>query len=791
MCYFLLPFCGGVRMTLNSDRYSDQANLFEMQLVQMEALERTTGAGFWNLDLERHHLWWSPKTKEIHEVLADFEPELETAIDFYAPEYRVRIASLVRNAMETGEGWDAEMQINTAQGSLRWVHAIGEPVFSGDELIALAGSFRDISETKAQEAETKRLFQKSEAALVELRQMTNALNEAAIVTTADSRGLITTVNDKLVSISGYSRDELLGKDHAILKSGRHEAAFFDDLWRTISRGKVWRGEICNRTKDGELYWVDTLIYPVLDAQGQPHHYLSIRFDVTERVEATNLVTNFFDLSLAPHCILDRQGKIQQANEAFCDLVGEKKVALIGRLASSYIAQSDIQIAQKQWEACLENSESIPFEFAISTNTGELKHMEWRTRTLGSLIFVSGHDLTDEVRRRRALQAAKQAADEASRSKSAFLANMSHEVRTPLNAIIGVADAMMDDTELLKSHRDLLNLIIDAGKSLEHQLMDILDFSKLDAGKMSFLKEPFSPAEIVKNALNLHVASANEKGLEFDVDIRGADDQLVLGDGMRFRQILSNLASNAVKFTTRGGIKAKLECTTEKGSMVCKFTLSDTGIGFPTKTNTKEFDRFDQKGRGHSAEFGGTGLGLAISASIANQMGGGLHVFSEPKKGTTFTLDLVFPLPLADAVPDKSRSETRGELTGFRNCLEGRKVLVVDDNLTNQKVVSLLLKKTGCSFNYADNGRDAVEEFLQGKPDVILMDMMMPILDGLNATKEIRILEQKYDLKRTPIIMLTANAMCEHVDQAMLAGCDGHITKPVRGQVLIPKLINCF
>ncbi|KPA20489.1 Autoinducer 2 sensor kinase/phosphatase LuxQ [Shimia sp. SK013] len=762
---------------------------FNTQAVQMEALERATGAGFWNLDLVNEHLEWSPKTKEIHEVPDDFIPDLDTAINFYAPEDRDLVSGWVGEAVQSGKGWDAELQIITSHGVRKWVRAIGEPVLSESQIVGLAGSFRDITEAKSREAATKKLLLQKERAITQLSQVTDALDEAAIVTRADRKGLITEVNDQLVSISGYSREELIGQNHRILNSGYHDTSFFEKLWATISRGEVWRGEICNRKKSGELYWVDTLIYPVLDERGVPQHYLSIRFDITERIEASNLVTNFFDLSLAPHCLLDHRGRLQRANKAFCDLVGGKEEDLLGTHASEFVAPEDFAKAQKQWETSLRCRTTFPFRFRIVTRSGDLRHMEWMTKLVDSLMFVSGHDITIEVERRDALKSAKLAADEASNSKSAFLANMSHEIRTPLNAIIGVADVMTGDASLSPANLNLLKLILDAGHSLEHQLTDILDFSKLETGKLSFQNEPFSAVEAIKSALDAHSTAAREKGLEFLTNFKEVSACQVVGDSMRVRQIISNLASNAVKFTNNGKITAEIECFAEEEDVCLRFTIEDTGVGYPTSIQTESFGRFDQQGRDASTEFSGTGLGLAISSSIAKQMGGRLRAESEPGRGSKFTLELILPKARTGANEGGGEVGASVDQVDLNGCLAGRKILVVEDNLTNQKVVSLLLRKTRCDIQFAENGQVAIDAVATYKPDVVLMDMMMPVLDGIEATKEIRRLEEEGGLPRTPIVMLTANAMREHVDQALSAGCDGHVAKPVRGNTLLPKILD--
>ncbi|MBO9472581.1 PAS domain S-box protein [Shimia sp. R10_1] len=764
----------------------DTAVLVQMQKVQMQAMEQATGVGYWCLDLQSSELWWSEKTKEIHEVEPDYQPHLNTAIDCYVPEYRERILQAVDLAMTEGVAWNEELQIQTAKKRRLWVQAVGAPVYAGDKIVALAGSFRDISKDWHVDKNTRAISSQSEESVSDLQHASLALNEAAIVTTADLHGKITSVNQKLLDISGYSEAELIGADHNILNSGEHAKEFFADLWRTIGRGQIWRGEICNRRKDGRLYWVDTMIYPILDMRGRVEKYLSIRFDVTERVEASKLVTNFFDMSMAPHCIFDKFGRLQQVNGACCAMLHYSEQDLVGRDARDFIVADDHEAFSNAWRPDEVVTHSKPVRFRLIDADGQVRHTEWRTRTFGTLIFASGHDLTGEVERVDALKEAKRAAEEASLSKSAFLANMSHEIRTPLNAIVGVADALLDKSSLSAEDKNLIQMIFDSGKVLERQMSDVLDFSKIDAGKSELEYQPFSPSEMLKQAVAPHVEGAKAKGVEYHVEIEPAASLLVMGDDMRVRQIVSNLASNAVKFTAAGSITTRMSCVEECDTAALRITFVDTGVGFPKATQTDEFDRFDQKGRSSAEGYAGTGLGLAISSSLARQMGGRLSVVSAPGQGSTFHLDL--PLRKAQAAVSATANSTQPPLS-FVGSLKGRKVLIAEDIKANQKIVALLLKGTGCETAFANNGKEAIDLCHSWKPDLVLMDMMMPEMNGLEATREIRIRERQTRKARLPILMLSANAMREHVKQAEDAGCDAHISKPVNKKSLIPAILE--
>ncbi|MBO9406064.1 PAS domain S-box protein [Shimia sp. R9_1] len=766
-------------------KQSDTAVLVQMQKVQMQAMEQATGVGYWCLDLQREALWWSEKTKQIHEVAPDFEPDLSKAIEFYVPEYREGVQKALDLVLSAGTPWNGTLQIVTARNRKLWVQAVCAPVFSGDKVIAIAGSFREISEEQEGTEAPRHLSSPQGMSVLELQHASRALNEAAIVATADRRGRITSVNQKLLDISGYSEEELIGADHRVLNSGEHDKDFFVDLWKTISKGQIWRGEICNRRKDGRLYWVDTLIYPIRGEDDKVEKYLSIRFDVTERVEASKLVSNFFDVSMAPHCIFDQSGRIQQVNHAFCQLVHMNEKELIGRDILEFVQPEDHGEVPNFEQSPPDPHVPNPARLRLIDGHGNVRHTEWQSRVYGTLIIASGHDLTAEVERREALDEAKRSAEEASFSKSAFLANISHEIRTPLNAIVGVADGLLDKPGLSDEDKKLIQMIFDSGKVLERQMSDILDFSKIEAGKSELLNHPFSPEDMLQRAVAPHAEAAQAKGVAFHVDIDPQASIPVLGDDMRVRQIVSNLASNAVKFTSKGAITTRLRCVADCETASLQITLKDTGVGFPTRTETDEFDRFDQKGRNSTEGYSGTGLGLSISSSLARQMGGRLSVVSAPGEGSAFLVEL----PLRRAQPAEPKLVASAPAKKFAGSLKGRRVLIAEDIKANQKIVALLLKVTGCETAFANNGKEAVALYHSWKPDVVLMDMMMPEMNGLEATREIRVQERIRRLPRMPILMLSANAMREHIQQAEDAGCDAHISKPVNKKALITAILE--
>ena len=370
-------------------------------------------------------------------------------------------------------------------------------------------------------------------------------------------------------------------------------------------------------------------------------------------------------------------------------------------------------------------------------------------------------------------------ERANTEKSRFLANMSHELRTPLNGVIAISETLAGQQSTPKG-RQLAELIISSGRLLERVLTDILDFSKIETGEVAFARDAFAMDRLVEHIAELHSASAHAKGLAFRWSVASDAEGHFTGDTVRLTQVLSNLLSNAVKFTPAGEVVLDVRAA---GDEIC-FEVADSGIGFDEETGARLFRRFEQADVFIRRRFGGTGLGLAISRSLIDLMGGRIEVASVPGKGSTFSAYI--PLERIEGGGADEIDERGQDID-----IAGARVLVAEDHPTNQKVVELILETVGVTPVIVENGQMAIDLLKMERFDVVLMDMQMPELDGLSATALLREFEREMGLPRTPVIMLTANALDEHIRSSHDAGADLHLSKPIHAQALIESIITAI
>lgn len=389
------------------------------------------------------------------------------------------------------------------------------------------------------------------------------------------------------------------------------------------------------------------------------------------------------------------------------------------------------------------------------------------------------DITAQVEKEQELTAAKEAAEAAAKARTEFLANMSHEIRTPMNGVIGMA-SLLSQQELDPVSRNHVDVIRSSGESLLHIINDILDFSKLDAGKMTLENKDFDIAKLLDDSVNLVRQSAQDKNLALNINNTTPIDSRYIGDGHKIKQVLVNLLSNAVKFTPTGRITLEVSAELDQNLQdSLTFTISDTGVGIdPLKLPTL-FDAFIQEDSSITRKFGGTGLGLAISKALVEQMDGYITVDSHKGEGTTFSVHLSLPKSHSNPADRKPPSRSPRATPNLR-------VLLAEDNVVNQQVAALMLKKLGVTVDIATDGVAAAQAVHTQAYDVVFMDLQMPNMDGLEATRCIR---ADVHAHQPHIIALTANAMNADKTQCLAAGMDQFLAKPMRLRDLQTVLDN--
>ncbi|PHS27608.1 MAG: hypothetical protein COA85_05075 [Robiginitomaculum sp.] len=678
-------------------------------------------------------------------------------------------------------------------------------------------------------------------AAADLEQVVHKASDLhSIIAVTDENGIINYVNRNFIQLSGYGWDELVGKTHAVVNSGFHSPEFFKMLWQYISSGKPWRGNIQNRKKNGEFYWVDTTICPMHNTDGSIFGYTSVRTDVTalvldknrrkleaenaaclkalyEITYATTSVSDVVDAALeillsVSWLKLSDKGGIFFADPQSKTLhlegsrnLGELKhvcsrVAfghcLCGRAAQS----QEIQFAScldERHEVRTENMKphghyNVPLMFDhellgvlvvyLSHGSERCKEQEEFLQTFCSSLAIilrlkqKQIRLNNEVERSNALakqaQKASEEAMQAAEAKANFLATMSHEIRTPMNSVIGML-YLMEQSDLSKELGEYVSIGKSSADSLMHIIDDILDYSKYEQGAFTLEELPFDLRSLLSQSMEPFRSPAQAKGLELFLQVNEGLPPHIVGDPARLRQILTNLVSNALKFTTSGRIEVKVDMTGTPEDPEMQIMVIDSGPGIEPDALSCIFERFSQADTSITRRFGGTGLGLAICKTLAEAMGGKIGVETVLDEGSRFWLRLPVKAVQSEAIAsplgDDSDKEALMEIP--------LNILVAEDNLHNQFLIRKMLEANAHHVTCVDDGLQAVELAASMEFDVILMDLQMPVLDGLSATREIRKLHLPYG--KVPIYAVSANALSQHHEQTRAAGMDGHINKPIQ------------
>jgi len=484
--------------------------------------------------------------------------------------------------------------------------------------------------------------------------------------------------------------------------------------------------------------------------------------------------------------IDTSGRITFINTASERVLGWNPEQLRGKLFTSLSDPASAERDRIALAHLLSGDELWGYETVARNATGGKVHLKLSARPQrdegGRITGAQGilHDISLEVSTRDALRLARETAEQADAAKSAFLANMSHEIRTPMTGILGTADLILD-SDLTPEQRRSVELIVASGETLLTIINDILDLSKIEAGQLELEDIPLDLHEILGDTVSLMNGAAGNKGITLGLELHNDVPRMVRGDPTRLKQVLNNLLSNAIKFTSSGGVTVSATTLTrEQGAAAVRFAVRDTGIGITDDAVARIFEPFRQADASTTRNYGGTGLGLSISRRLVEMMGGTLGVDSIPGHGSEFHFTIGFAIV-----------EQTGEMRAVKAAAPARhkslKVLIAEDNPVNQEVAGTMLRRRGHSVDIVGNGREAVDAAARERYDIILMDLQMPILDGLGATAEIRASERG---KRVPIVALTANAAGGERDKVVAAGMDDYLAKPFRAGDLI-EMVESF
>jgi len=637
----------------------------------------------------------------------------------------------------------------------------------------------------------------------------------ALVIVFDAAGRMVYLNRALERVLGYASEELIGR------------VFFDVLvaadGREQSRQRLEYGFSARAASEFESEWITKLgdrrrisfsNVPTLNEQGEVQYYITTGIDITDRYRAEQELLKsemqfrtIWEASCEPMFLTDSSGAVVKANAAFASLLGADISSLEGMHVTALFDPEQQEEVWQRYRARFESPLRKHFleselHFAYG-HSGVFEISATRVEIPGQppqMLFIL-RDVTEQKRSAEELARAKEAVEAANReliaanlsleetgrlaremaeraqalsaAKSDFLANITHEVRTPLNGILGMTGLALE-TDLQPDQREYLELVKSSGEALLSLVSDVLDYSKYEAGKLGLDKVEFSLRTFLREVLRPLDLRASMAGLVFESVVDDAVPDQLIGDPLRIGQVLGNLVGNAIKFTNAGKVAIRVQSESSQGSLVTlRFSIADTGIGIPRELHHTIFEPFTQADGSTTRRYGGTGLGLSISTGLVELMDGKIWVESEPGQGSKFYFTISLELPTEQAC----------QTTPKRNM----NVLVAEDNSVNQRLAARLLEREGHSVTIAGSGQEAVDLFEQRPFDLILMDVQMPGLDGLQATARIREKERSTG-GHVPIAAMTAQAAESDRLRCLESGMDAYVTKPVHVPALL-KIIE--
>ncbi|VXD23772.1 PAS domain S-box protein [Planktothrix paucivesiculata] len=730
--------------------------------------------------------FWNKTSEQLFGISAE-DAIGKTVYDLFPREQAEFFDQKDRTVLETGNKEDIpEEVVSSLSLGKRWLHTIKIPIYDEQHQPQYLLCFsEDITDKKQVEAE---------------RQELSAVMENAVsgISKIDVQGRYIYANKNYAQITGYQPEEMIGMSWEKTVHPDELEKLIAIYWQMVKEGRV-EVETIGVRKDGSIFYKQLVMISTYDEQHQLLGHYCFMKDISEKakleaerrkaelqLEKELLRTKtLFNTSMDGIVVMNHQGNVLQASPGFAQMLGYT----LEETLSLNLVDWDAQWTKEELQAIMSSDSLMPlFETQHRRKDGSKYDVEIsysRVILDGEILhFCICRDISDRKQKEIALTRAVEAAEQANLAKSIFLANMSHELRTPLNVILGFAQVMAHDPALTANLQEDLQTIRRSGDHLLSLINDVLDLSKIESGHCTLEETDFDLINLLHSLRNMLAERASSKGLELSFNINPDVPQWIKTDAQKLRQVLINLLGNAIKFTHQGGITLEVrhllgETELPHQSMI-EFAVIDTGVGIAPEELDYIFDAFIQAKAGKQM-VSGTGLGLTISRKLLQLMGGDISVRSTIGEGTTFSFRL--RVTLSDdlqVIPEQGDRLILGLAPGHAH----HRILVVDDREENRLLLVRLLTQLGLEVKEASNGLEAVQLWREWQPDLTWMDIRMPVLDGYEATKQIRAVEKG---KSSIIIALTAQASQSDRTLALAAGCNDYMSKPFLEQVLFEKM----